>query len=310
MIKMKYGIKKLITILLILISTLSSVIAAYAISIPSSTVREEVKEISVINGKLNSSAVFTGKSIYSNGSSLKYYPESITQIIQGKYTISTKPPENGEYLLRVNTTYYVQEGKTRIVLWSETLMTESGNFTGEKILNFSITPPRLEADLERIKTGVGISRIQQDVKIRIMVRTDNSKFDHTISLLKKSGLYSFSSSEKTERESSIIKISENKYLTGMKVEDARALYAGLAVSAIIPAIILNRDYTSKIGKRKTERGVMIVNGQKTGNKILLESFEDLKKVFQLSDSPVVKSKDGNKEVYTIEAAGVIYEYRS
>ncbi len=307
---MNQKFRKSITVILILISALSGAIAAYAVSIPSSTVREEVREVSVIKGKLDSSAVFTGDSIYSNGSSLSYYPESITKEIEGRYAISTEPSMEGEYVFSIDTVYYIQEGKSRIVLWNETLTRESGNFSGEKVLNFSIAPSELKGDLDRIKTGTGISRVQQDVKISVMVRTDDSKFEHTISLLKKSGLYSFSSSEKTERETSMLKVDQSNYLTGIKVDDAAAVYAVIAASTLIPAVVLNRSYISKIGKKDEKRGVMVVNGQRIGNKILLDSFEDLKKVFQLSDSPVIKSRDRGSDVYTIEAGGVIYEYRS
>ena len=306
---MKQKAKKSLTIALILISAFSAGISVYAISIPDISVRENVEEVSAITGSLSTRGILSEGSIYGSESSLDYYPGSITERIEGSYTISTNPETSGMYLLSITSTYYIKDGKNTITLWEETISEEKGGFNGEKVLEFSIIPSRLNTDLERVKEGTGVSRVQQIVRINIEAKTDLSEFEHTITLNKKSGLYSFTNPEKTVKETEKTRVEKKNYLTGMEIKNARAIYGLLSVSAIIPAIVINRGYLSNIGKGNAERGAIIVNGSRQGDKVLVESFDDLKKIFQLSDAPVIKTRDGERNRYTIESGGVTYEYR-
>ncbi len=309
MMRMSNRVRKMVTAMLITISALSAGVAVYATSIPDRNIYQETTDVFFMSGKLESVANFSEGSIYGRSGTLEFYPEEITEKIYGTYTFKTDPASSGDYRMTLKATYYIQDGKNRVILWDETLMEESGSYYGYKTVNFSIDIPELKERLERVKEGTGVSRLVQSVTIGFTATSDTRMFDHTVQLNKKNGLYSFLNTEKTQTESTTQKIVDENYIGGVGVDDARVLYASLSISALIPAVAINRDAFSALREKNSKRGTIIVSGKKVGDRVILDSFEDMKKVFQLSDSPVIKSRDMGKNVYTIEVAGVTYEYR-
>lgn len=302
--------RKFVTMAFLMVSILSAGIAVYAYSIPAETTFTQVTDSYEMKGSLRTYAFFTNESIYGSSGSMEYYPESILEEIVGNYSFTTDSEFSGSYEMKISIVYYVQDGKKSIVLWNETYFSERGDMNGNESIVFSIIPSELKKRLETVKDGTGISRVQQNIRVDFRAQSDERSFEHSMNLVKRSGLYSFSDTERTLKDNRVSETVQENYLSGIEVDNARILYAGLSISALIPAIALNRDSLSSIRKRKVERGVMVVSGKKIGDKTLLDSFDDLKKIYQLSDSPIIKSKDVRGDVYTIEVNGVTYEYRA
>ncbi len=309
-IEMNDKFRKFITVTLLIISILSAGIAVYAHSIPSETKFTQVTESYEMTGSLKTSALFTNESIYGSSGSMEYYPESIVKEIVGNYSFTADSGFSGNYEMNIGITYYVKDGKKSIVLWNETYFSEKGEVNGDTSIEFSIITSELKRRLEAVKDGTGISRVQQSVRLDFRAQSDEVSFEHSMNLVKRSGLYSFSNTEKTLKDRKVSETVRENYISGIEVNNARILYAGLSLSALIPALAINRNSISSRGKRNMEKGVMVVNGRKVGDRILLDSFNDLKKVYQLSDSPIIKSKDVRGDVYTIEVNGITYEYRA
>ncbi|WP_148305976.1 hypothetical protein [Geoglobus acetivorans] len=307
---MNENIKRILTASLIIISVLSAGIAAYAYTIQPENVEEKTVQISAMKGKLTHSAILSNQSIYGNEVSREYYPAEMTESFLGNYIFTTTTEKTGSYVFTIDTSYYIQDGKNRIEMWNETKFYQSGEYKNSASINFTINPSELRSDLERVKEGTGVSRMQQDVRINFRASDENGVFQHSVSLVKKSELYRFSDTEKTEQITENIRNVKQNYLTGMEIQDARVIYATLTFSALIPAAILNRDYFQRIRAKRMESNAYMVSGRKTGNKVIVDSLEDLKKVFQLTDSPILKAEEKNETVYSIEANGLTYEFRN
>jgi len=302
--------KKPLTIMLLIISGLSGIMAVYAISIPAEETRTKTTSLYILSGKLQHKALFNNTSIYGEEGSMSHYPESITNKILATYTFASSPKKSGTYEISVDASYYIQDGKNRVVLWNESIYSRKGEFYGEKALNFSIIPSSLNSDLERVRSGTGVSRLQQSITINFFAKTEKKEFLHKISLTRRSGLISFSNPEKEVRESKTSSIvSENRF-SGMGVEIARIAYSAISFSALIPAVMMNRGGLLKLRARKLERGAIVVNGEIEGRVVKLDSFEDIRRVHQLSDAPIIKSRDGKLATYTVHFQGIIYEYRA
>lgn len=301
--------RKILTAMLMTIAVLSAGIAAYAYSIDPVSIDQKTEKILEFRGNLKHYADFSNESIYGESASLSIYPKKMTERIHGNYTLTVTPQSGGRYIMTIDATYYIQNGKDRIQVWKENILTERGEFTGVKNLNFTLIPSSLSSDLKRVKEGTGFSRVTQSVTITVRADAGGQEFTHSISLVSGSDTLTFKDTEKKDVITKNVKTVEENSVTGLDVGSARLLYAALTMSALIPAIIVNRGQIADIRSRRSENRSYIIEGRQEGKRVILNSFDDLKKIFQLSDSPVIKTEDKDGTVYTITHEGVMYEFR-
>ncbi|KUJ93366.1 MAG: hypothetical protein XD40_1424 [Archaeoglobus fulgidus] len=296
--------KKLTTVVLSVAAALLAVMALYAFSTPAESVRSVVNEVVEQKGEFKHHAMLSNESIYGSKASLDYYPAGITENIEGEYLYSISPERAGEYRMTVRTTYFVQDGRDKVQVWEDTLKDEQGEFAGSLSIPIAFNFTQMGERLAAVKDGTALPRLTRITEIAFTAKAENESFNHTITLKEGGGLYSFSDDSKSARRVySTKEVTENSF-GGLSVSSARIVYAAMAVFAAVPVAILNRD-----AFKRERRNPHVINGRREGAKIILESEEDLKKVFAMSDSPVVKTEIDGKAVYSIAAEGVVYEYR-
>lgn len=301
--------RKILTAMLMSIAVLSAGIAVYAYSVDPVSVDRKTEKVMEFRGNLKHYADFSNESIYGESASLSIYPKKITERIHGKYTLTATPQSSGRYIMTIDATYYIQNGKDRIQIWRENILTEKGEFEGVKSLNFTLMPSSLSSDLKRVKEGTGFSRVIQSVTITVRADAGGEEFTHSIPLASGSDTIAFKDTEKRDEITRDVKTVEENSVTGQDVKSARLLYGILTMSALIPAIAINRNQITEIRSKRSESRSYIIEGRQEGRRVVLNSFEDLKKVFQLSDSPVLKTEDDYGTVYTVTHDGVLYEFR-
>ncbi len=292
------------TAVLSVTAVLLAVMAIYAFMTPVESVKNVVDEIVIQKGELEHYAKLKNESIYGRMASLDYYPIGITESIEGVYSYSVNPEKRGEYRMIVKTTYYVQEGRDKIQIWQETLNEEHGDFAGKVSIPVTLNFAEMNNRLYAVREGTALPRLTGVTEIIFTANIENESFNHTIKLNEGSSLYSFSDESKmTRKVYSTKEVIENSF-GGVSVSNARILYTAMAIFAAIPIAVINRDLT-----RREKKNPYIVKGRREGEKIILESEEDLKKVFAMSDSPVVRTETDGVTVYSIVTDGVVYEYR-
>ncbi len=301
--------RKVLTALLVTAAVLSAGMAVYAYSIDPVTVEETSEKVIEFRGSLKHHADFSNESIYGDSASLSVYPRKITDKIYGNYKLTTSPESEGEYLLSVDASYYIQNGREKTLVWKENILSESGQFSGTRLLNFTLTPASLQEDLKRVKEGTGFSRVIQSVVITVKADVKGESFVHTIPFVSGSDTFAFKDTEKSDTVTRNVRTVEENSVTGLDVGNARLLYATLAISALIPAAVINRHQISDLRSGRSESKSYIIEGKQEGEKVVLNSFEDLKKVFQLSESPVIKTEGEDGTAYTITHEGILYEFR-
>jgi hypothetical protein len=248
--------------------------------------------------------MLSNESIYGSKASLDYYPAGITESIEGDYTYSISPERAGEYRMVIKTTYFVQDGREKVQVWEDTLKDEQSEFVGFVRIPVEFNFTDMNKKLGAVREGTALSRVLGVTQITFSAKTENESFNHTITLREGSDLYSFSDNSKSARTVySTKEVTENSF-AGFTVNNARIFYAAMAVFAAVPVLFLNRNTF-----RREKRNPHVINGRREGEKIVLESEEDLKKVFAMTDSPVVRTEVDGVAVYSIVAEGVIYEYR-
>jgi len=301
---MKSNYRKITTVVLSVTAVLLAVMAVYAFSTPAENVKNVVDEVVVQKGNFEHYAMLSNESIYGRKASLDYYPEGITESIEGVYSYTVSPEKVGEYDMLVKTTYYVQEGRSKIQVWEETLKEEQGEFVGNVDIPVTLNFTEMNEMLSVVKDGTALPRLTRVTEMIFTANTENESFNHTITLNECSSLYSFSDKSKSTRTVySTRDVTENSF-GGVSVNNARILYAAMAIFTAIPVAAINRDLI-----RREKKNPHVVNGRREGEKIILESEEDLKKVFAMSDSPAVRTEIDGVTVFSIVAEGVVYEYR-
>ena len=296
--------RRIATVVLSVTAALLAVMAVYAFSIQAENVKNVVSEVVEQRGELKHYAILSNESIYGRKASLDYYPVGITERIDGEYNYAVSPEKAGEYRMVIKTTYFVQDGRTKVKVWEDTLKDERGEFVGSVSIPVAFNLTQMNEMLAVVKEGTALPRVTRITEVTFTAKTENESFNHTITLKEGNSLYSFTDGSKSTRTVySTKEVTENSF-AGLSVTNARILYAAMAFFSAIPVLVLNRD-----SLRREKKNPHVINGRREGKKIVLESEEDLKKVFGMTDSPVVRTEVDGVVVYSIAAEGVVYEYR-
>ncbi|MCD6525358.1 MAG: hypothetical protein J7K48_10340, partial [Thermococcus sp.] len=177
----------------------------------------------------------------------------------------------------------------------------------------------MEISLKRIREGTGLYRAEADVYLLVEVASNEREaFVQKVSLTRDGGgMLTLKGTEKENKK--VIRhvnttVNKVSFLgKEVNVSTARTVFPAMAVLFIIPP--LGFAYLSRERKVDELKGLrkFIVEGVPsdigTIDPVNLESVEDLEKVFDLVDKPIVHYRQDGEDVYAIVDGDVVYEYR-
>jgi len=302
--------KKIVNLVLLILMAISIMVSVVAyITPPEKKITDRTTLIQ--KGVFKNYALLENNSIYGNKAELEYYPSNLVREIHGVYIYSINDNLSGNYTLFLKCVYFVKKGNDKIILWSEKLNKVSGNFKGGVEKSFVINLSKLNSRFGEIKSELKVSRLSRDLSIVFNARTEKTSFKHNIGLANDYDLTYFTNVEKVDRKIySNSRTVENKILVGkLSVKSSRIAFPLITFGIL--SIILSMNYhnlKTKISRKK--RFSFVVDGYIEGNKVRLKRFEDLKKIFILTDKPVIHTKTAKGDVFQVNADGIIYEYVS
>jgi hypothetical protein len=269
-------------------------------------------------GSLRHYGLFSNETVYQNGTSLKYYPSGITDEIVGEYRYSTSPGASGSYRIEMHSDYYVSVNRKPVYLLNRTKELASGTFESSFSAPVEFNMTSLGKELNKIRDGTGLHRAENEVYLMVTVSVDGREpFTQKIQLKKDtSGMLSFDGAEKDyqkiERKVSITENSVGFLGTGVNDSTARKVFPAMVL--IFAAPPLGFAYSKREKKPKNELAPLrkyIVEGKSPEGrrKVELKTPEDLRKVFELVEGPIVHENRGGWDVYSIADGSTVYEYQ-
>ncbi len=267
-------------------------------------------------GEMSHAGFFSDESVYRNGTSLENYPGKITRRIEGVYRYSINPGTAGSYKAVLRTDYYIVSGKKRISLMNRTWGSWSGRFSGSFSLPVSFNVSSLDKGLKAVREGTGLYRASGDTYLLVEVDLPGREpFTHRVSL-STNGLGMLSLKDvskdykKVERHSKTLNNRLGFAGGSVSVSTGRKLFPLMALLFMLPPLGL---LYKRGGKREEMGGLrkFIVEGippEAEMASVTLGSVEDLGRVFDLVDKPIVHYVEGDHDVYAILDGGVVYEY--
>lgn len=303
---MKKKILNLVLLILLAISVTASVVAY--ITPPEKKVITD-KTTLIQKGEFKNYALLENNSIYGNKAELEYYPSNLVREIHGIYTYSTNDNTPGNYSLFLNCVYYVKKGNDKIILWSEKLNKVSGNFRGNVKREVALNLSQLNSRFNEVKRELKVNRLSRDLSIVFTARTEKTSFEHEIGLANDYDLIYFTNVEKVDRKVYSNSSTVENRIGKLSVRTSRIVFPLIAFGILSVILPMNR-HNLKAKIKRENKHPFVVDGYIEGNKVRLKSFDDLKKIFTLTDKPIVHTKTARGDVFQVNADGVIYEYTS
>jgi len=301
-------------------SVLFGAYSAVAYSTDPTTTKVTYKTLYLERGELSHVGFFSNETVYKNGTSLGYYPEKITRLIKGNYNYSITPETEGNYRAVLRVDYYVVSNKKKIYIMNTTEATRNGEFKGSFSIPVTFNVSKMEENLKKVREGTGLFRANANTYLLVEVQmAGRAPFTHKIELARDtSGMLKLTeptkSYKKVERYTNTTVNSLNFAGKDVLVSTGRTAFPILALLFMMPA--LGFAYTHRERKPKDElKGLrkFIVEGVPTEvegmDPVELNSVEDLEKVFDLVDKPIVHYTRDGHDVYAVVDGELIYEYR-
>lgn len=314
---------KVLKVTMVVFIGMAVLFGAYAVaaySTPPSTTMVTYKVLYKERGEFSHIGFFSNESVYRNGTSLTYYPGKITRVINGSYMYTITPEKSGDYIVVLRTDYYVTANKKRFYIMNTTRGSWSGEFSGSFSVPVTFDIGRLEGDLKEVRDGTGLYRANGDTYLLVEVRIPGKDpFTQKVSLTTdSSGMLGLSGATKDYKKvGRYTNTTVHSMTFGGKeigVSEGRTLFPAMAFLFLLPP--LGFAYSRRERKPPDEMKSLrkfIVEGVPSEieamDPVALNSVEDLEKVFDLVDKPVVHYVEGNHDVYAIVDGEVIYEYR-
>ncbi|WP_456443589.1 DUF5305 family protein [Thermococcus sp.] len=323
MINFRIERSRAITIALVAFISLAVLFGGYSAAayLKSPTTTEvSYRTLYVERGSLSHMGFFSNETVYRNGTPLGYYPEKITREIRGAYDYSTSPPERGTYSAVLRADYYVTANKKRISLKNTTIKRWEGDFSGSFSIPVNFNMTKLTGALADLREGTGLYRAASDVYLIVNVSVPGRKtFTQRINLIRNTaGMLALEGSLKSYKKvDRTVNTTVNTFSflgKNVPVSTGRTVFPAMAFAFALPP--LGFTYTRREKKPKDElKGLrkFVVAGTPSGvpdDPIELDSVEDLERVFDLVDKPIVHRVENGEDVYSITDGEVVYEYRA
>ncbi|NPA47383.1 MAG: DUF5305 domain-containing protein [Thermococci archaeon] len=310
------GVTTGVFIVLFVLFTLYS-LAAYSVP-PTETVVHRSLGYSE-RGLFEHHGAFSDESVYGNGTAVTYYPSGITEEIYGTYGYSNSRKTGGNYSVELAIRYYVQSGRRKIYMKNDSLWKKEGLITGGR---FS-APVRLDLDainsnVSAVRKGLGLPRLSAEIYLLVKAYPSGLKpFEHRIYLMKdSSGLLYLKGASRRHDEVSYHRESLTNFIDFLtipvRVSTARKVFPVLAMLSAVPLVLLYLPRREKEGREELgdlKRYVVEVKDD-TFMKVEVRSREDLEKLLEMVDGPVLHTVDDGYDVYSVISGNTVYEYRA
>ncbi len=290
-------------------------IEAFSVSPTETTVYRSVDYS--VRGVFEHHGVFSNESVYQNGTAASYYPSGITDGIYGTYRYHVSRNVDGNYSIELVTLYYVQSGKKKVYMKNGSLWRMEGSVSsGRFSVPIGIDLRAISSNLSAIRRGLGLPRLSSDVYILINVKPFGMKaFEHRIYLMRdSSGLIHLKGTSKRYDEVSY----HRETLTNMvsfltvpvSVARARKMFPLLLLLSAVPLIAMYLP-RKKEGSNCMDdlRKYMVEVKDDTFMRVKVKSRDDLEKLLDMLEGPVLHTKDEKGDIYRIISGNTVYEYR-
>ncbi|WP_297534599.1 hypothetical protein [Thermococcus sp.] len=305
--------------LLIALAVLFAVYSGTAYAKSETSVTASYRTAYTEGGVFTHSGYFSNDTVYQNGSSLKYYPAKITTLIRGVYRYSTEPSAKGQYKVFLHVNYFVTAGKTKIYLKNETFEVASGTFDGSFEVPLELNMTRLEKNLRKVRTGTGLFRAENEVYFTVVVRVPGrDEFEQVITLNRNAaGMLYLTGLDKTYKKTvRTVETSTNSISfmgSDVSVPTARTVFPLMSVLFAVPVIgfaYSKRERKPKDGLKDLRRYIIEGSPAQGKTQVVLNSPEDLRRVFELVDRPIIHYRKDETDCYAILDGDTVYEYRA
>ncbi|ADB57852.1 hypothetical protein [Archaeoglobus profundus] len=305
-------VKNNVFILLLTFVAVFGILTVLAWSTPTEAKFREIVKVYESRGSLKHEAHLVNNTLYGERLSSRYYPENLVGDIHLIYTFSSDY-QDGEYEFSGDIVYKTKVGNDEYVMWTDRLFDENGKLNGgsfevKKVLNIS----ELNARISSVSRELSIRRLDTDITFTCFVKLGNKTFKHEITMIRDpTGLIYFKNVDKDEKSpiyaDRTVKSSLN--ILGLKIDTGLARMAfSLPLIVLIPPFAYS-SYLRIVNRPKKVKGLdkFVVDGEiaNINGSIILKSEDDLKKVFEFVDKPIIKH--GNE--YIIVDNGIAYRYR-
>ncbi len=306
--------KNKVFILLLTLVAIFGILTAFAWSTPTETKLKEIVKVYESRGYLKHEAYLVNNTLYGERLSSQYYPKNLVKDIHLIYTFSSDY-QHGEYEFSGVISYKAKVGNEEYIMWTDRLFDESGrvnkcNFKVEKTLNLS----EIDARISSVSKELGVRGMDTDITFTCLVKLGNKTFKHEITMIRDpTGLVYFKNVDKSEKYPiyayKTLKKSLNIFGLRIDTEFARMVFS-LPLIALIPPFAYS-TYLKAVNRPKRVKGLekFVVDGEIAninGSIILkIKSEDDLKKVFEFVDKPIIRHGDE----YVIVDDGIVYRYQ-
>jgi len=270
-------------------------------------------------GHFKNYGLFSNETVYRNGTSLAYYPSKITDAIIGEYRFSSEG-SRGSYKATLHVNYYVTAGKKKVYLVNDTQLLAKGTFSGSfkipVVLNFT----ELNGQLKKVREGTGLYRAEREVYVTVKVLANGREpFAQEIHLKHDaSDIMYFTGTEKeyqkVVRSVSTTMNSLSFLGSNVGVSTAKTVFPAMVLLFALPPVgFIYSRRERKETKTKELKGLKKYTVEGTppqGRRIELSSPEDLERVFELVDRPIIHYRNDEVDVYAIADGDTVYEYRA
>ncbi len=301
---MKEFIEKILWILLVCVLILGSATAVSWIT-PDKRVVKEVANYKIKEGNLEHYAYLKPNEYYGRNCSLEYYPTSLVEDIVLNYKFKSEQSIRGNYTFRGIVVYSINTGrdKDHVILEKE-IFEKNGSFVGCFSANYTLNVSKLNMEISKVLGDLKVRSLKP--KVYFEITTCNGTFKHRIDFIKDSGLIHFENTRKvTKIPEYSNRVFSNKVM-GIDVWISRILFT-IPLTVLLPIFA----YSSYLRVERRAKGldkyaVDCESVRFDGKGVLfLRSEDDLKKVFEVVDKPIVK----RGENYMIIDENAVYIYK-
>ncbi|WP_457741979.1 hypothetical protein [Thermococcus sp.] len=300
-------------------TVLFAVYSGTAYAKPETSVRASYRTAYLESGTFTHSGYFSNDTVYRNGSSLSYYPAKITTLIRGVYRYSTEPSAKGHYRVFLHVNYFVVAGKTKIYLKNETFEVASGTFEDSFEVPLELNMSHLEKNLRKVRTGTGLFRAENEVYYTVIVKVPKrDEFKQVITLNRNAaGMLYLTGLDRTYKKTiRTVETSTNSISflgSDVSVPTARTVFPLMSVLFAVPVIgfaYSRRERKPKDDLRVLRRYIIEGGPVRSRTHVVLASPEDLRRVFELVERPIIHYRLDGTDCYAILDGDTAYEYRA
>ncbi len=270
-------------------------------NMPTEKTTGKILGYNIERGKLSHRALMENNSLYGENATLVIYPSKLVKAFELQYDYRTNDNESGKYIFAGYVEYETTVGNKKYVLWKERLFEKSGNLSnGSFSERFVLDVRNLNERKSKLISELGVRRISAKTFFVAKV----GKFEHRIDLVSSPiGVIFFNNVEKVVRKPIYIKSVEPNRFAGVNVAIARVLFA-IPLAVVLPMSV----YSAKLNKPKRKKQ-FIECRRIASDLVVLNDKNDLKKISEHLDRPIIKRAENGVEEYIVLDDKIKFVYR-